>query len=310
MPDIPSLGIDPANVYDPGLVNIENQAYPRPTNLAQALAINLGNLIQASQFWPNGVPVTSQALPKPVEVTVASQDFPDVSLSLGVAIPATPTTNVSVQNVIRQPVADYIVTESGVFQTNPSVPTTVSRTIAAGGVSSFQVTSPIGTTTYYVITFVAGTNLMDFGVDLTGTEALFPNSAPANNPQDIPAGLITKFAQNQIVVDGTDLSPAPAAGNTVTLDVSRHGDEVIFDLFPSDVNVNIGALVAPPVATTEVGDSRQVVDVFVDDAPPIPFIGAGSRIPLLLYLDLRETAFFPADRPIRTLGLPVNVNVV
>lgn len=306
MADIPSVGIDPLNVYDPGVVNIETQAYPRPLNLAQALALQLGNLIQASQFQPNGPPAVAQSIPRLVDVFPANQAFVDEPLGLGVPLANIPSVDVSVQNVIRQPVADFIVTESGVFQTNPSVPTTVRRTIAS--VSSFQVSDQFGTTTYFVISFTAGTNLMDFGVDLAGTEALFPNSAPANNPQDVPGALITKFALNQIVVDGTDLlTSPPIVGNVVDLDVSRHGDEVIFDLFPNDINVTIGPNIPPPIALTVVGDSRQVTDVFISNTPPVPFIGAGARIPLLLYLDLRETAFFPSDRPVTTLGLPVNV---
>jgi hypothetical protein len=307
MADIPSLGIDVMDVVDPGMVNIEEQAYPRPLDLAQALALNLGRLIQASQFWPNGPPGALQSGPRPSEVFVQSQPFVNPSLSLGVATPATPTTDVTVQNVVRQPVADFIITESGPFQTNPSVPTTVRRTIAA--VTSFQVSNQFGTTTFFVITFAAGTNLMDFGVDLTGTEALFPNSAPALNPQAVPGAFITNFALNQIVVDGTDLlASPPIAGNVVDLDVSRHGSEVVFDLFPNDVNVFLNpTTVPPPIALTVVGDSIREVDVFVSDAPPIPFIGAGTRIPLLLYLDLRETAFFPSDRPILTRGLPANV---
>jgi hypothetical protein len=58
-----------------------------------------------------------------------------------------------------------------------------------------------------------------------------------------------------------------------------------------------------------VADARRIVNAFATDGVVSPFIGTGTRIPLLLYLDLRETAFFPADRPIGTLGLPANVNI-
>jgi hypothetical protein len=307
MPDIPSLGIDLIDIVDPGMVNVEEQAYPRPLDLAQALALNLGRLIQASQYWPNGPPGVHQDNATPTEVFVESQPFISPSLSLGVATPDTPTTDVADQNIVHQPVVDYIVTESGSFNTNPAVPTTVRRTIAS--VTSFAVSGAVSTTTFYVITFTAGTNLMDFGVDLVGTEALFPDSAPALNPQDVPAGLVTKFSLNQLVVDGTDLSPAPVAGDVVDLDVSRHGDEAVFELYANDVNVVIDAVQSSSAAVTVVGDSHQMVDVFIEDEPPIAFIGAGTRIPLLLYVGLRETAFFPSDRPVTTLGLPINVNV-
>lgn len=305
-PAIPSVGINDGNVFDPGVVNIEAQAYPAPVDLAQALVRNLAALTPGLLFAPPLPPPDSQAIPRPLPVPVADQSFILPPLSLGVAVVDPPEVDVGTQNLIRQPVAEFVVTESGNFQFNRSVPQSVSFTIAA--ISSFT-SQPVGgiVTTFYVITFAVGVNLMDFGVELTGTEASFPNSAPALNPDDVPTGIITKFTNRQIVVDGTDLVPAPVVGNTVVIDVSRHGDEVVFDIFSPDANVTIDAVQSASAAVTQTADARPEIDVFPDGINT--FIGSGVRIPLLLYLDLRETAFFPADRPITTRGLPLNVNI-
>lgn len=307
-PAIPSVGINDGNVYDPGLVNVEAQAYPAPVDLAQALTLNLARLTAGSLFAPPAVPPGNQAGPQFLPVAVADQSFILPSLALGVPFFDPPEVDVGAQNLIRQPVAEFIVTESGNFQFNRSVPQSVSFPIAT--ISSFQ-SQPVGgiVTTFYVITFAVGVNLMDFGVELTGTEAAFPNSAPTRDPGDIPTGPITKFTNRQIVVDGTDLVPAPVVGNTVVIDVSRHGDEAVFDLFPNDRDVTIDAVQSASAATTQVADAHPLINAFANDGVVFPFIGTGARIPLLLYLDLRETAFFPADQPIKTLGLPLNVNI-
>lgn len=295
-----------ADVTDPGVVNVESQAYPLALNPPQALPPNLGVLVAGSVFAAPALPVPVQNNPRAFFVNVERQSFILPSLSLGVAAPTPPTTNVSAQNVVRQPVLEYVITESGSFQFNANVPTTVSRTIAV--VTSFTSVEAGVTSTFYVITFVAGTNLMDFGVDLVGTDALFPNSAPARNPQAVPAGTITKFTNLQIVVDGTNLTGDPPTTNdVVVLDVTRHGDAVVFDLLPTDNDVLISP--SPPVAVTTVADARPVANATASSGVVVPFVGSGQRIPLLLYLDLRETAFFPASQGITTLGLPANVNV-
>lgn len=308
MPDIPSLGIDLIDIVDPGMVNIEEQAYPRPLDLAQALARNLGALISGGAFVANPPPPGFQAGNRPTEVFVAGQPFVQPSLSLGTALPTIPEFDIADQAVL-QPVAEFIVTESGSFEFNRRVPTSVSQTITA--VQTILAPGPTGANiTFYLITFGVAVNLMDYGVDLVNTEALFPNSAPPLAPEDVPAGIITKFTNRQIMVDGTDLTAdAPQVGDIVRLDITRHGADVVFDLFAPDANVFIDSVQSASAAQTVVADSRSVITAFASDGVLTPFIGAGTRIPLLLYLDLRETAFFPADRPITTRGLPVNVNI-
>lgn len=302
MPDIPSIGISAFDTTDPSMVNVEAQAYPRPTDLAQSLARTLNFL--ASTFQPNPPPPPLATGPRPSEVFAANQPFVPLPLSLGTVDANDVNIDITVQNVIRQPIAEFIVTESGNFAVNPSVPDTVSRTSTV--VTSFV--DQLTLLTYFVITFGPTVNLMDFGIDLAGTQAAFPSSAPPLNPGAVPAALVTKFTNRQIVVVGTNLlAIPPVAGNVVILDVSRHGPENIFDLFSTEVEVTPAPNLQGVVVT--VADSRQVIDAFASDGVRVPFIGAGARIPLLLFQDLRETAFFPSDRPIRTLGLPINVNV-
>lgn len=302
MPDIPSVGLAQFDTTDPGAVNVEAQAYPRPVDLAQALARSLDFL--ASTFKPNGPPARLATAAPHVPVFVADQPFIPLNFSLG-----TPDTNdvnidLMVQTSVRQPVSEFLVTESGTFQTNPSIPDTVSRTILT--VTSFV--DSLSLLTYFVITFGPTINLMDFGVDLTGTQAAFPNSAPVNNPGAVPAALVTKMTNRQIVVIGTNLLlDPPTTNDVVLLDVSRHGAETIFDLVPNEVDITP----APTLlgVTTTVAQAFNLTNAFASDGVRVPFVGSGTRIPLLLYLDLRETAFFPADRPIGTLGLPLNVNI-
>ena len=56
------------------------------------------------------------------------------------------------------------------------------------------------------LTLGAATNLYTIGVDLTGAEVAFPNSAPALDPQDIPTAPIVFYGANFIVVNGGDRS--------------------------------------------------------------------------------------------------------
>lgn len=303
MPDIPSVGISQFDTTDPNAVNVEAQAYPRPVDLAQSLARTLNFL--ASTFQPNGPPPPLATGPRPSEVFTANQPFIPPSFSLGTVDANDVNIDITVQtNGVRQPVSEFIVTESGNFQTNPSVPDTVSRTILS--VTSFV--DQLSLLTYYVITFGVNVNLMDFGVDLTGTQAAFPNSAPVLNPGAVPAALVTKMTNRQIVVIGTNLAlDPPTANDVVLMDVSRHGPETIFDLVPNEVDITPSPNLQGVVTT--VAQAFTLTNAFASDGVRVPFVGSGTRIPLLLYLDLRETAFFPADRPIRTLGLPLNVNV-
>jgi hypothetical protein len=245
-----------------------------------------------------------QDSPVPVEVFIAASPFILPPLSQGVAVPEFPEIDVAAQG-IQQPVVDVIVTEAGSFEINPPTQASISRTILA--VTSFVVAAPGGNITYYILTFAAPINLMDFGIDFGGTTALFPDSA--SDPENVPGALITSFASRQIVIVGTNLlTHPPEAGNTIVLDISRHGNGRIFELVEPDLNIFIDSVQSAFAAETVVAQSFTEIDAFPGGSL-LPFIGSGVRIPPLLYLDLRETAFFPADRTNRGPGLPANVFV-
>jgi hypothetical protein len=303
---IAQLGIDVMDIVDPGMVNVEDQAYPRPLDPDQQQPRNMGNLSPGSFFPAAPQAPDFQDGNVPVEVFVAASPFILPPLSQGVAVPEFPEIDVATQG-IQQPVVDVVVTEAGSFEINPPTQASISRTILA--VTSFVVATPGGNITYYILTFAAPINLMDFGIDFGGTTALFPNSAPADEPQQVPAALITSFASRQLVVVGTNLlSVPPVGGNTVVLDISRHGNGRIFELVEPDLNIFIDSVQSAFAAETVVAQSFTEIDAF-PGGTLLPFIGSGVRIPPLLYLDLRETAFFPADRTNRGPGLPANVFV-
>ena len=323
MADIPSVGILQLDVFDPGLTNIEFQAYPRPLDLAQALALQLGNLIAAGAFAANPPPTPLQSGVLPSEVFAQSQAFAPPSLLQGVAVVQPASVNIGVQNSVRLPVVDFIITEAGSFQTNESPSAQVTLTIApgpgspvVGGVAQSVVTTTVGTVTYFQL-FLGNSNLNDFGIPLLGSLVLLPNQAPARNPQDVPTRPILQYSTNWILIslddppgsgfDSLPINP-PTLGQTVTFNVRRTGFEVIFDLFPTESNVIIDA--APPAATTvSATDARRVSNATANDGVVNGFVGGGTRIPLLLFQNLRDSAFYPANQTIATLGLPANVNI-
>lgn len=311
MADIPSLGIFQFDVFDPGLTNIEQQAYPRPLDPAQALAQQLARLLDASLFAPNGPPSLLQAGPIPSFQQVESQPFRPPSFSLGVASVVPPTVSAGAF-VPPTPAAEVVVTPVGNFQTNITPADVVSFTIASVVVIN-------GTSTpnrLFQIFFPAGTNLFSLGIDLFGRLVSLPSQAPAKDPQAIPTRTILNYSTNFIIIAETEVSSAgnstalpsaPTANQVVRLDDFRDGFEVNFNFPGTLVNTTINP--APPVAQTVVGDARRVINAFATDGVIAPFIGAGQRIPLLLFQNLRETAFFPSDQGTVTQGLPANVNV-
>jgi len=311
MADIPSLGIDLFDIVDPGLTNIEEQAYPRPLDPAQALAQQLARLLDASLFAPNGPPPLLQAGPIPSFQQVESQAARPPSFSLGVAAVVPPTFDAGAFAIPR-PAAEVIVTPVGNFQTNITPSDVVSFTIA----SVVTINGTLAPRRFFQLFFPAGTNLFSLGIDLFGRNVFLPSQAPALDPQDVPTRIIVNYSTNFIIVAETEtddagnstvLPSAPIAGQIVRLDNFRDGFEVNFNFTGQEIDVTIAP--APAVAQTVVGDSRRVVNVFATDGVVQSFVGAGQRIPLLLFQNLRETAFFPSDQGILTRGLPVNVNV-
>ena len=249
----------PLTVLDPGVINVESQAYPRPLDPPQALRP------------PTEVQVGALVLPQ----------LPPLGPGSGsAAVAAADSINVSLQ-AVRQPVSEFIVTQSGNFQTNATNANNVRRTIRPNGglPSPDVVTTVVNGQTQFQVFFLAGTNLFDFGVSLVGTEARFPNSAPARAPENVPTGLVLMFSTNWILVDGTDFtSTPPAAGNVVDLDVGREAFEPIFDQVLSPLNVNVFANTLPiapdPVDFDLFG---RVVNVFAGTVGQPPIVPGGLQ---------------------------------
>lgn len=304
MPDIPSLGLNRFDVFDPNDVNIEAQAYPRPLSPAQALARQLAELLNVSTFGHPRVLDPPQAIVTPAAVPVQQQTYTLPSLSMGTADPANPEVDVGTQVIQRQPVAEFLVTQAGNFRTD-STADFVRFTISA--VTALEV----GASTNYRLTLGAATNLYTLGVDLTGLEVRFPNSAPGLDPQDVPTAPIIFYGINQIVIDGSDLSSdAPVVNDVIDIPTQRVGPSDIIDLVGlAPANVTIAP--APQNPTTAVAASNPVVNVDIDSATPAnPIITSGTRIPLLLFQNLPIPGAFAVEyaTPL-SRGLPANVFV-
>jgi hypothetical protein len=216
--DIPSVGVPVsrpiANVTDPGMVNIEDQAYPPPPPGSQ------GDVI------PRFVDAGIQAFTPP--------------LSMGVPDPTETNVDVSTQNFVRDPVP-WIVTPVGNFRIG-SDPTLRTRfTIKANdpaknfvAVTSFT----NGGTTYYSITLADGSNLFSLGVDLRGALVQFPNSAPPLDPQNVPTAPIISYGANVLIVDGTRLANDPPTQlDAIFVPNAREGSEDVIQQQAAPVNV-------------------------------------------------------------------------
>lgn len=301
MPDIPSVGIDLVDIVDPGVVNIEEQAYPRVLQPDQALALELGVLIESSLFASPFAANPAQAIEPPTEIDVGLQSF-IFPFSLGTAVPDINDVDVNAQSLVDgRTLREFIVTGVGSFQTNAVIPT--QRTFLADTVTSFV----FGPNTYYTITFAADVDLFSFGIEFSGTEVAFPDSAPAESPNQIPEGLVISFSTRQIVVLGTFLSSdPPVAGDRVVFNLERQGDEVVFD-FDTVTDVFIFAD-TPPQSPEEIPVPVNF-DVFAGNFFPegVPtFIGEGTEVPFLIFQNLRD-GVFEVENQTFGQGLPAQV---
>jgi len=316
MPDIPSVGINPFDIFDPNDVNIEAQAYPRPLSPAQALAQQLAALLNISTFGHPRVLDPPQAIVTPAAVQVQQQVFTLPSLSLGVADPANPEVNIAAQVIQVTPAAEFLVTQEGNFRTDSTADKIRFRifqvdTLSVGSATHYRLTIGTALVNPATAASVAAVNLYTLGIDLNYLEVTFPNSAPGLDPQDIPTAPIIFYGINQIVVDGTDLTgDAPVANDVIDVPTQRVGPSDIVGLVGlAPANVFIAP--SPPVATTEVAASNPTVNVDIDSANPgNPIITSGQRIPLLLFQNLPIPGAFAVEyaTPL-SLGLPVNVFV-
>ena len=263
------------DVTDPGVVNVEAQAYPMP---------------------PGG----SQALPIPSQVFVARLVQVQLPLASGAASVDPPDTDVATQIITRLPVSEFLVTEGGVIQTNNTVSDL--RSFIVSSVTTLNAGLP---TERYQI-FLGTANLAEIGLTLTDIEALFPQQAPAAAPENIPARDIAAWSIDWIIVPrfntfGVSMA-APVAGNTVQIAVLRDGDEVFIDRFATEIDVTLNPPPQTPV-TVSAPLLTPLGNISASTGVVVPFIGSGVRVPFLL-----GTFEVIDQRPIGT-GLPRNVFV-
>lgn len=267
----------PVDVTDPGLVNVESQAYPFPPGGFQNLPPNFGRLLQASLFAAPIVPPSIQAGLIPSAITVGDQPFVSLPLSQGAAALTPAEIDLEAQNLIRQPVHDFIVTDVGNFdltQANSNIRLTVTSVVDAdtGGA--------VGANTTRIRIFVSGAILTDLGLSILFRQVIFiGNTSPliAGRPRTINA-----YGANSIIVDrtqfGTTLSTIqPAVGDLMDLNIDREGSEVVFDVFASPANVFIDP--SPPIAQTASAPQMGYQgNVFIPQTGS-SFVGAGINGP-------------------------------
>jgi len=173
------MGEDLVDIVDPGLINIEEQAYPPPLPGVsfELTPLQLAELLSASLFTtprPQN-DVTSSLFPTPSEVVVGDQVFTLPPLSLGADTPIPVEVDVSLQNLVDgRFLEEWIVTtEAGNFRIN--------ETENADEDPEFTVTSVLDADTGGAVTlsttrfriFVTPANLTSFGLSLLFREAEF-----------------------------------------------------------------------------------------------------------------------------------------
>lgn len=292
----------PINVTDPGVVNVEDQAYPNPPGTSQSLPTP--SLAFASDFAAPLIPGGSQALPRPTEVNVSQFPALQPSFSRGSAAPEFPTHDITFQNLQRFNPAEYLVTESGSFQTNNTLGDLVQF------LSTFVVVADSGlpTETYQIFLGPAPgagpVNLGNYGLDLTNLIVSFPNQAPARAPENVPQRAIISWSKNWILVSrydafGNSLAN-PGAASGIGIAILRDGASVINDIGILEVDVLI--LPPPPIAvTTPAPNQRFLGNLSPADGVVVPFVGSGVRTPPFLGTFEVENQVPPGN------GLPVNV---
>ena len=101
---------------NPGLVNVADQAYPAVPPTSQGLPVPFE--FNPSLVAPPPLPTFSAGGPTPVDAFVANVGGIPAPFSLGTPLPALKFVDISVQDLIKFPTADWVVTATGNFQTN------------------------------------------------------------------------------------------------------------------------------------------------------------------------------------------------
>jgi len=236
------------DVTDPGLVNVENQAYPAVLDVPHTLVpADFGELLAASLFAPNpalGVPATT--FPTPSRVDVANQP-PAVVPFGGFAIPKPTEVNVALQDLVGVDVDEFVVCELDEnIQTNETPETIVEFTVLS--VADAETFGPVVTPGTRLVRLTVSPSLSPFGVSFLLKQGEFDiapraitgasNTAPIiiNAPNhDLGTGMyvqisdvlgntaanglwtITVLTLNTFRLDGSVGNGVYAGGGTITL---------------------------------------------------------------------------------------------
>lgn len=319
------------DVTDPGLVNVADQAYPPVPPDQQALPTP--RLVNGSDFAPPPLPTPQLGDPTPSSTLVANAPYVAPSASLGVAVPAITSFDVGTEIGVKQPVAEWLVTQSGNFATNNTAQDMVTFTITAQpgiptGILAFDVGLP---TERYQIFLGPTVNLYSFGLDLTQSLAMFlqnisqlppivalPPPPVALPPRVVnPTRAIASFGTNWILVyalddygymlGGTAANPftpltQPTAGQQISINIVRDAFAAVSDTNLPVTNVTVAPTPVPAVTTPAVGINNQG-NITALDGVVAPFIGTGVAAPPFL------GTFEVESQTNLGQGLPTNVFV-
>jgi hypothetical protein len=283
---------------DPGLINVADQAYPPIPPSVQGLPVPV-DVFGITFAPPFGPPVP---LSQPTAVNVDITQAQILSLQSALRFGALPPTevNISLQNYHQANTEDWVVTESGNFQTNGNgtpYPFTVLHVVV--------VDTGLPTQAYQIF-LTAPVDLTLFGLDLTNFLVSFPVAAPATAPEDVPQRPIISWSTNWIYVSAFDsqgdILTIPGVGNKIQIYVVRDGSQAVYD---TDLPIQNFVVPVPQQAALPLLVSfANFLGTFAANAGvQVPFIGSG--VPAPPFLGTFEVENQNALGP----GLPTNVFV-
>jgi hypothetical protein len=260
---------------NPGLVNVADQAYPAVPATSQGLPVPVD--VNPSLVAPPPLPPFSAGGPTAKDAFVANNGGIAPSFSQGTGVPLLPSIDIDVQVLAKFPVADWLVTQTGNFQTNNA--TGIPSTFRILSVVVFNSGLP---TQAYQIFLQSPVNLFSFGLDLTDMLVSFPSAAPANAPENIPQRPIVSYNGNWIFVNAFDsvgnLLTIPGAAQPIQIFIIRDGPEVTNQTNLPVINVAVSTPQQPPAPI--LGTQFNFTGNFnARDEVRLPFIGSGVAAP-------------------------------
>jgi len=247
------------DVTDPGVVNVEAQAYPPVPGSAQALPTPV--LVDASSQGAVPLRPLLQALPLSSDVFVEDVSLlPLPSFSRGTVDPDVREVDVSAQNLTSVSVDTFLVTEVGSVRVGPpGIPDSV--TLAIATILDADTLGPVtSSTTRYRITLAS--SLASYGVGIVGRQATVESSV---TPGNVGQSMIISFWSGNLIViprqvGSLTFSTNLQVGATLAIDVGRDGTGAFYELVASESDVLVQPqLLVPPTTTGTSFSSTGVV---------------------------------------------------